>query len=162
MKRLSQFWRRDDGSELTEMSLVILPLVAILFLIINVSWILFARSSLQEAVREGVRYAVTGQTMSGECLTASVQQVVQQNSFGFITTANMSSQVSVQFYLQSNLSTPVSGFGSTAGGNVVKVSVSGVSVAPLGPVLISATPLLLAASSSDVMENAPGATPPCQ
>lgn len=161
MERLSQFWRAEEGSEITELSLVLLPLLGVLFLIIDVSWVLFARSSLQEAVREGVRYGVTGQTFTGECLTASVQQVVQQNSFGFISAANMSHQVSVQFYLQSNLSTPVSGSGATAGGNVIKVSVSGVSVSPIGPILIAATPFLLSASSSDVMETQSG-TPPCQ
>ena len=72
------------GAELVEFSLVMIPLFGILFLVIDLSWMLFARATLQYAVREGVRYAVTGQTMSGMGQDASIRSVVQQSSMGIL------------------------------------------------------------------------------
>lgn len=160
MRIIRRMQRCESGSEIVELAFVLLPMLSILFLIVDISWMLFAKVCLQDAVREGVRYGVTGQTMSGKGLNASVQSVVQQRSLGFISSSNASSYVQVQYFLQSNLSTPITGAGCTAGGNVIRVSVSNVSVNPLAPLLRSATPFLLYASSSDVMENSPGGVAP--
>ena len=61
--------KRQQGGELVEFSLIMIPMFGVLFLIIDLSWMLFARATLQYAVREGVRYAVTGQTMTGTVRT---------------------------------------------------------------------------------------------
>jgi Flp pilus assembly protein TadG len=143
-----------------EFVLVILPLMGLLLLTVDVSWSLFARATLQHAVREGVRYAVTGQVSGSSCLGASVQQVVAQNSFGFIRGTQASSFVSVQYYDPNSLKAITDNTGA-AGGNVVRVSVTGVTVKSFGPVFRSAVPISLNASALDVMESPPGGVPPC-
>ncbi len=153
---------RESGGTMVEFSLVLLPLLGFVFLIMDVAWAIFARSAIQEGVREGVRFAVVGTPYSGQCLGASVQQVVKSYSFGFITSNNLSS-VTTTYYSPTTFA-QVTGSGSTAGGNIVQVSVSGISVVPLAPVWqgktgFLSTPLSLSSVATDVMESNP--YPPC-
>jgi Flp pilus assembly protein TadG len=160
-KRLSGLTRRSlnsrKGSEIIEFGLVALPLLAFVFLIIDVAWVLFAQSTLQYAAAEGVRYAVTSQTMSGMGQDASIRTVVIGDAFGFVTSAT-ASNIAINYY---NPSTLV-GTASNAGGNVIEIVISGVNVYPLGPVWRSKTAMVLTARSSDVMESSPGGIPPAR
>jgi hypothetical protein len=148
--------KRQRGSAIVEFGLVLTPLLALVFLIIDIGWVIFAQACLQEAAREGVRFGVTGQLQSGcSGLDCSITQVVQQYSFGFVSASN----VSIHYYSPSTL-TDVTGLpGATAGGNIVEVTVSGVSVKSLGAIGRAASPVVLAATSSDVMEAKPIITP---
>lgn len=152
----------DQGSEIVEFGLVIMPLLGLVFLIMNVGWLIFAKASLQEAVREGVRFGITGQVAAGQPgITSSIRQVVQQFSSGFISPAAAPSKVSIQYFSPQTL-TPVNGVASCAGGNVVQVSVSNISINPLAALLISPGAMILSASSSDIMESSPnGIVPSC-
>ena len=152
----------DEGAQTVEFAFVIIPLLAFVFLIIDIGWMIFAKATLQEAVREGVRYGVTGQVMGGQAgVSSSVRQVVMQYAGGFIPSGNAQTDISVQFYSASTLS-PVTGPASCAGGNVMTVSISGVSVNPLAAIVFSNTPLTLSATSSDVIESSPnGIVPSC-
>ncbi len=150
----------DEGSEMVEFSLVIVPMLAFVFLIMNVGWMIFAKATLQEAVREGVRYGVTGQVMGGQAgVSSSVRQVVLQYSGSFIPAGSAQTDISVQ-YLSPQTLQPLSGLGACAGGNVLQVKVSGISVSPLAALLISPAPLVMSAVSSDVMESDPNGIPP--
>jgi Flp pilus assembly protein TadG len=147
---------RERGAALVEFGLVLVPLLALLLFIMDVGWVIFAQASLQEGVREGVRFGVTGQLQSGcSGLDCSIKKVVQQYSFGFATASN----ISIHYYSPSTLTDVTGQPGVTAGGNIVQVSVSGISVHSLGPIWRSATPLVLGATSSDVMEASPIITP---
>jgi Flp pilus assembly protein TadG len=151
----------ESGSALIEFSMALIPLFALLLLVVDVAWSIFARATLQHAVREGVRFAVTGQILAGKsCLGSSVQQVVAQNSFGFVPANRASSYVTVSYYSPVDLS-PITGAGGPGGGNVVQVSVNGVSVRSFGPLLRSASPVPLSAIASDVMESPPNGIVPC-
>jgi Flp pilus assembly protein TadG len=151
----------ESGSALVEFSIALLPLVALLLFTVDVAWAIFARATLQHAVREGVRFAVTGQTLPGSaCLGASVQQVVARNSFGFVPAARASSEVTVSYYSATDLSS-VTGAGAPAGGNVVQVTISGVSIRSFGPIWRNVSPIPLSASASDVMESPPNGVLPC-
>lgn len=143
--------RHDDGSEVVEFGLVLLPLLAVVFFIFDVCWLVFAQGTLQYAAQEGVRYAVVGNS------AASVKSVVQQSAMGFLgSTADGLNNINVTYYAPSNLSKPVAGAASTVGGNVVQVSISGVQVSLLGPLWgVGAPSLQMNASSSDVMESIP-------
>ena len=55
----------ERGSEVVEFGLVLLPLMAFVFLIIDVAWLCFAQESLQYAVETGVRAAVTSYVPGG-------------------------------------------------------------------------------------------------
>ncbi|MBV9760475.1 MAG: pilus assembly protein [Acidobacteriaceae bacterium] len=139
----------ERGSTLVEFALVLVPLLALLLLILNVGWVVFAQASLQEGVREGVRWGVTGQLVSGcSGLDCSIASVVQTYSFGFVQSSN----VSVHYYSPSTLSDVTGQAGATAGGNIVQVSVSNISVKSMGAIWRNPTPLILGATASDVME----------
>ena len=57
--RLGKRKRRQRGSELLEFTLVILPLLAMITVLVDTAWGIFAESTLQRAVRLGVRMGVT-------------------------------------------------------------------------------------------------------
>jgi Flp pilus assembly protein TadG len=145
---------RESGSAVVEFAISLLPFFALLFMTINLAWIFFGWSCIQEGAREGVRYAVTGSGQSETSLDNSIKQVVQQHSFGFANTSN----ISVDYYPSTGYSssgppaTVNGGVGATAAGNVVKVSVQNVFVGVFGPIFRATTPFSLAASSSDVMQ----------
>ena len=56
---------------------------------------------------------------------------------------------------------PVTGAGGPAGGNVVEVSITGISIASFGPLWRSGTPVPLFAMAADVMESSPNGINPC-
>jgi Flp pilus assembly protein TadG len=143
------------GSEIVEFGFVILPLFAFVFLIIDIAWALFAQSSLQYAACEGVRYAVTSQTMTGLGQDASIRNVVISNAFGFVTAAT-SSNISISYFNPTTLAATQ----SNAGGNLVEIVISGVNVYPLGPIWRSKTALVLTARSTDIMEASPNGVAP--
>lgn len=129
---------RERGASIIEFGLIILPMFAMLLLTIDVGWVLFGWASLQEAVREGVRFAVTGQVLAGHPSQAdSIRQVIIQYSFGFVNSTNAPSTVAVQYLDPTTFSTS-----TNAPGNVVKVTISGIKVAPMGPLWRSSTPFL--------------------
>jgi Flp pilus assembly protein TadG len=146
--------RAESGSVTVEFSFVVLPLLAILFMTVDVAWIIFGSACIQEGAREGVRYAVTGSGQSETTLDSAVKLVVQQYSFGFVKASN----VSVDYY-------PPTGYSSSGApatidgtaqatqiGNIVKVTVQGVTMSSFGPLFRAWTPLQLSASASDVMQ----------
>jgi hypothetical protein len=155
------FVQSESGVVLVEFSLALLPLLALLLLCVDVAWSIFARATLQNAAREGTRFAVTGQILPGNsCLGPSIQQVVAQNSFGFVPPNKASSYVTVSYFSPADLS-PITGAGGPAGGNVVEVSISGISIASFGPLWRSGTPVPLFAMAADVMESSPNGITPC-
>ena len=143
------------------MAFVLLPLIAMVFLILDMAWAFFVRATLQNAVREGVRYAVTSQTMTGLGQDASIKSVVQQNAMGLLSGSTGASLISIQYYLANTLA-PVSGANSNAGGNIVQISVQGYSLPPLGPIMRNPAPLSLGAQAFDRMEGSPGGIPPAR
>ncbi len=144
-----------------EFGLVLIPLMAFIFLLMDTSWVIFARATLQHAAREGVRFGVTGQIVApATCLGDSIRHVVVNNAFGFVTTSNAETQVAVTYYNPNTLAV-VTGTGATAGGNVIQVSISGVNIKSFAPVWRSSSPISLAATASDVLESPPNGILPC-
>jgi Flp pilus assembly protein TadG len=138
--------RYDRGSTLIEFTLTLLPVLALLLLTFDVTWIIFAWASIHEGVREGVRFAITRQS------DASVQAVVQQYSFGFIKDSSL---IKIHYLSPSNTSQDLTGANSNAAGNIVKVVVSGVAITPVGAIWRSNSPISLSASSADIIESNP-------
>jgi len=58
--------RRRSGQAMLEITFTILPTFALLFAFVDFGLLLFRWSTLQNAVREGCRYAITFQTQSGQ------------------------------------------------------------------------------------------------
>jgi hypothetical protein len=118
---------------------------------------LFVRNTLQNAVREGCRYAVTSRTASGLGHTASIQRVVREQSLGFLAS---DSQVTVKFFDKDGFG-QLTGTGANAGGNIVQISVANYRWNWIIPRFLGAGPaLVINVSSSDVLEPSPNGVPP--
>jgi len=154
LRRTTKVRRRESGSVTIEFAFVILPLFGILLMTVDVAWIIFGSACIQEGAREGVRYAVTGSGQSESSLDSAIKLVVEQYSFGFAKASN----ISVDYYPPAGYSSsgvPATLDGTaqaTVAGNIVKVTVQGVSMSSLGPLFRSWTPLQLTGSASDVMQ----------
>src|SRR5262249_18077714 len=119
--------RKQRGSAVLEGSLIILPLMAIGFALLDFPLAIFIQNTLVSAVREGVRYAITQQTGAGG-QDAQIKTVVESNSMGFLTDSDIAagtSSFSITYYAvdatTGNL-TAATGTGSNAGGNIIVVS----------------------------------------
>ena len=165
------------GVELVEFALVILPMLGFVFLVLDIGWAVFKRATLQFAVREGCRFAVTNAVMPGlkdssghaSGMIDSVKWVVQQRALGFLGSRQTASDpgyalIHVRFYTPSGSfseAPPPTGCTDTTtaapnwGGNLVEVSVENYQHNSLVPLWHSASPLNFVVRSSDKMEGNP-------
>jgi len=154
---------RRQGSTMVEGALVMLPLFAVLFGVLDLAIAIFVKNTVQFAVCQGVRYAITSQTQPGLGHDDSIKAVVQSYSIGFLdalsTDHNWKNRISITYYDPASL-TPRSGTGSNSGGNIVVVTASGLSWTWMVPLLRSAAPLQYSVSSADIMEATPLAVAP--
>ncbi|HXA49371.1 MAG TPA: TadE/TadG family type IV pilus assembly protein [Candidatus Acidoferrum sp.] len=159
--------KRAKGAEVLEFTLAFLPLLAITFALLDVSWAFFAKSTLQYAVRTGVRTGITitgtQATAANGCLADMVKATVQRNSLGILAGSSGLSKIKVNFFDATGDVT--SAANANAALHVMQVSVQGYSLRALiprvygwrQPVDNSAT--ILNASSADLIE--PGSDIPC-
>jgi len=134
-----------------------------LFGLFDISLAIFMRATMQNAVREGVRYAVTYQTLSGMCQDASIKQIVKNASVGFLTATAHDSKIKVRYYAPTDLTTPVTGLNSNQPGNVVEIGVEGFTWSWIAPLWRSSSPFNINVYAADRMEGLPGGvSPPCR
>ena len=156
--------RRSSGNVIIESVFTMLPTFALILAFVDFSLMLFRRSTLQNAVREGCRYAVTFQTATGLGQDASIEAVVQQYAMNFVKTTDSPQHIFVNYYTPTNLNTAIASGGNVPG-NVVEVSVQNISFAWLAPLSGSfgagvpffrnSTPLSIAVYSSDILGGLP-------
>lgn len=143
----------------------ILPTFALICAFADFGLVIFRWSTMQNAVREGCRYAITFQTTSsGTGQDASIKSIVQQYAFGLVKTTDNPQHIFVNYYSPTNLNTPI-GSGGNIPGNVVEVSVQNVSwpwLAPLSgavgwglPLFRTTTPVTFSIYSSDILGGYP-------
>jgi len=160
--------RRDRrGTELIEFTFVLLPLLSILFLLIDVSWAIFAKSTIIYAVRTSVRYGITitgtQATTAGETLTQMVKDSVQANALGFLNGTTGRSYIQVHYFKQdSSSSTGLTDVSTVASGNspgnLMQVSVTSFPLPGLVArvyywlTAVDKTPAYLSAVSADKIE----------
>jgi hypothetical protein len=152
--------RGRRGNAFVEMAFVMLPLFALLFGIADFGFAIFLRSTFQHAVREGARYAVTYQTITGQGHDASIKSVVKANAMGFLHGSTNEEKIKIRYYLPDTfVETP-----ANAPGNLVEISVEGYQFSWMAPLLRTADPLNIVVRSSDRMEGLPGGmtTPPAR
>lgn len=147
--------RRRRGNTLIEAAFVLVPLLAILFGILDFGTVIFLKSTFQHAVREGVRYGVTYRTMGGGH-DAAIKTIVQQNSMGFLQGTPGLDKIKIRYYNPDTLAEVP----ENAAGNILEVSIENFMWRFMAPLLNSNTPLSLNARSSDRMEALPGGTLP--
>ena len=163
---------RTSGAEVVEFSLILLPLLMITGVLVDTAWAVFAESTLQRAVRVGVRSGVTltgAQMASGGNLTDTVKATVQANAAGLLKGSTGLAKVKVHYWLpppptSSSLATEVSSQpNGNAPGNIMQVSVEGFSLVPLMVRIFMKSapdnnPLIINVTAADVIE--PNRNPP--
>ena len=144
---------RERGNAAVETVLVIVPLFVILLGIIDFSLAIFVMDTLGFATRQGVRYAVTGQT-GGSGQDAAIRQVVKDNSLGFLKNSD-DAKITINYYALDTATDSWQPTASNGGGNLVKVGVSGFSWAWMVPGWRGADSLTINNASTDIVEGCP-------
>jgi len=152
--------RRRRGNSFVEAGLILVPFMALVLGITEYSLAIFVRTTMQHAVREGVRYAVTYQKMSGLCQDASIKEVVRRNAMGFLKPADVTNNVFVRYYRPDTFALS----SENKPGNLVEISVENYQWRWIAPLWRSATPMTIVTRSLDRMEGLPGGAtgPPCR
>jgi len=154
------------GNAMIEAVFTLLPTFAIILAFVDFGLMMFRWSTLQNAVREGARYAVTFQTMTGDGQDLSIETTVQNFAMGFVKATDKPQTIYVKYFSPATLA-QVTAAGNIPG-NIVQVSVQGVAyswIAPLSgsyggavPFSRSTTPLTLNVYSSDILGGYPAGT----
>jgi Flp pilus assembly protein TadG len=166
---------RRKGAQLIEFTLVLIPLLSMVFVLLDTAWAIYAKATLQRAVREGVRTGITltsSQMANGACLTDTVKSLVQTQAMGLLNGATGLAYIKVTYYLPPS---PTSASGVTdvsgnsngdAGGNIMQVSVQNYSLSALLPRIfgtktgnVDDSPFIFSVWSADMIE--PTSAPPC-
>lgn len=154
--------RRSTGNVIVESVFTLLPTFAVLCAFADFGMALFRWTTLQNAVREGARYAITFQTGSTGHQDSAIQAIVQQYAFGIVKATDSPQHIFVNYYSTANMNTPIAAPGGNVPGNIVEVSVQNVSwpwLAPLSGVmagpLYRTSPITFAVYSSDILGGYP-------
>lgn len=151
--------RKSSGNSMIEGVFTILPTFALICAFLDFGMALFRWTTLQNAVREGCRYAITFQTGSSGQDTA-IRQVVATYAFGMIS-ATDTTHIQIHYYSPVDLTEQSPG---NVPGNVVEVSVQGMSWAWMAPFsgslswgrsLRTDSPIAISVYSSDIMGGYP-------
>src|SRR5579883_1210428 len=78
----------ESGNTILESVFTLVPLFAFIFAFFDFGLLLFRWATLQNAVREGCRYAITYQTSNGNGQDGSIEAVVQQYAMGIVDTTH--------------------------------------------------------------------------
>ncbi len=125
--------KQRRGTELVEFTFALLPTLAMLFVLIDASWAIFAKATLQHAVQVGVRVGITitgtQATAAGKTLTQMIKDAVQQDAMGLLAGTTGRAYIQVHYFTQDSSSasgvTDVSTLTSgNSAGNLMQVSVN--------------------------------------
>src|SRR5271165_3879517 len=119
----------SSGSQWVELAFTLLPFFAIITAFFDVSFVLFSWATVQNAVREGCRYAITFQTAppTGASWTCNghqdncIQNDVAANSMGLVTVAG--GLINVNYFAQATPNTAIASPNGNTPGNIVEVSI---------------------------------------
>lgn len=167
--RSSRRRHQQRGAEMLAGALVMMMILPLMFMIVDIGWGIFIKVSLQHAVREGVRYAITSQTTSngaGQGLghIASIKAVTLHSAGGLMT--GQEDKLSVRFYDVGSASLAEDvGPNRNRGGNIVMVNIEDYEYRPLIPVyrignlqtmeILQDPPVRITVHAADRMESCP-------
>ena len=95
--------RGQHGNAIMEFAIIMFPFFALIFGILSITYAIFLKGVIQNATREGVRWAITYNrgTFDGiNCATSQapcIKQVVQDNAFGFLS-GTKSQYIQINYY----------------------------------------------------------------
>ena len=140
---------------MVEFSLCFLLFIGTLLGFTQIATVVWTKSALQHAVREGVRYAITGATSGPLGHLGSIRNAVVENSGGLIDAQDADTMVEVHFYDQNANQTT-----SNAGGNTVVVRVQNYPIPVMVPAILAFVPEGVQVSANAVDRLEPYTTPP--
>jgi Flp pilus assembly protein TadG len=168
---------RSRGAEPLEFTLVLLPMLAMVTVLLDTSWAVYAKSTLQRAVRLGVRTGITltaSQMATGACLTDTVKSTVQANSMGLLHGSSGLALIKVHYFQPPAINSTSAAADVSPNsdgdqpGNIMQVSVQGFSLVPLVPRIFNwnaaadKNPLVIqGVFSADLIEPASSTDRPC-
>lgn len=161
---------RRRGSEIIEFCFVMMPLFAMIFVELDITWGIFCKATLEQAVRVGARYGITNAIpdpnrpdlcASSATLTDCITQHVQWAAGaaagtlqgGLLGGTTGASYVNVAYYVPGT-TTPITLPNTTAnnGGNVIVVSIVNYPISTLvGPFIAPNSSSLATVASADTM-----------
>lgn len=159
--------KRQRGAEALGGALVMLILLPLMFIIVDIGWGIFIKVSLQHAVREGVRFAITSQTAANPNggqfgHIDSIKARTIQSAGNLL--AGQENKVSVTFYSAETLNEDTGAL-RNRGGNVVMVNIENYEYTPIIPVfkvgnlqkleILSNPPIQITVHAADRMESCP-------
>ncbi len=140
MRKISKSKGRK-GAEMLEFTFSLLPMLAMMFLLLDASWAIFVKSTLAFAVRAGVRQGITitGTQAGVSDLTTMVKKIVQSNALGLLAGPTGYAKIKVNY-----IQPPPAGSSAAAVDvstlpngnnplNIMQVSIQGFSLGPLVP-----------------------------
>ncbi len=119
--------RGRSGATIIELGLMLLPTFSVIFGFLDIGFAIFSWNTLQNAVREGTRYAITYQTQSGLGQRQSIKNETARWALGFVNANSTSASgsqipwIEVSFYTQGGVL--VTGNSGNVSNNIVEVSV---------------------------------------
>jgi len=90
----------DSGQTMVEMAFALSVFLTLLMATVDFGWMFSNKLTLQNAVRQAGRYAITGQCIesNGSCSETrfnSIEQILENYSLGLVNSNNLSSVVSI-------------------------------------------------------------------
>jgi Flp pilus assembly protein TadG len=126
-----------------EFTLALLPLLIMIFVLLDASWAIFVKSTLAFAVRSGVRVGITitgtQATAAGSDLTTMVKNTVQRNALGLLAGSTGLAKIKVNYFqppAAGSNAAAVDVSAQSSGNNplnIMQVSIQGFSLGPLVP-----------------------------
>jgi len=124
--------RRQSGNTIIEMAFTLVPTFALIFGFADFGIVLWRWTTLQNAVREGCRYAVTFRTNGTEGQDSSIEDVVTTYAMGLVTKNDTPQHIYVKYYAPGALTTPINSGGNVPN-NIVEVSVQNYAISWITP-----------------------------
>jgi Flp pilus assembly protein TadG len=149
--------RRQCGHAMIEFAFAGLLSLALMTASFDFSRIIFSRTMLRQAVREGVRFATSGRTVDGLGQDASIRRVVMQGSFGILT--GNENKIKIRYYNRETGVQIADGLNSNAQGNLVEVALDGFTISSIATVMRADQVFSLAMAGIGAVEPYPGAPP---
>lgn len=159
--------KRQRGAETLAGALALIVMIPFIVVITDIAWGVFVKVTLQHAVREGVRFAVTNQVSSNPGGGSfgqldSIRGVVSRYAGGVLQ--GQEDKVTVKFYSGTTLNEDT-GPSRNRGGNVVMVSVENYEYEPILNInklagwseleIKKNNPIIITVHAADRMESCP-------
>lgn len=122
-----------SGQSMVEFALTFLLFISMVLGFGQMGLTLWIKTTLHHAVREGVRYAITGATKGALGHDASIRQKVMIASAGLIKPAQADSLIQIEYFDQSGAPTALNEGGNTIVLSVKEFPIPWLVAAPISP-----------------------------